>query len=210
MRCDLLENISDATEYNAPGFLQYRHKRTVRRRLLPRKPSDGTLVQNCHFYESSHGADGVLTMIPELSSPTPEAVPFYHPQVAGLAFRYFSSSNDSDGTMQIDYLPLEDVQLSTIPPGQPFWPPTSRTYRTALQLLSLIAKHGKARASSADYVKRIHHDKIVPREMYQDLYTEIKPKYVWILKEWKESTDPLKHLFEVSVFGFWFRFGGDS
>lgn len=200
MRCDLIENTFDATKYATPSFLEYKHTRTVRRRLLPRKPSDGTLAQNCHFYESLHGADGMLIMIPELSSRTPEAVPFYHPQVAGLAFLYFSSSNGSDGTLQIDYLPLEDVELGAILPGQPYWPSTSRTYRTALQLLSLIAKHGKARASSADYVKRIHHDKIVPREMYQDLYTEIKPKYIWILKEWKESTDPLKHLFEVRVF----------
>lgn len=182
--------------------------KSIRRKIVPRKPSDGILVQDCHFYDSVDGEDGgLLVMMPHLSSRSPDAVPFYHPQVAGLAFRYFSVYNEDYekksaeeaglGIVQVNYLPLEIVDFAALPPGRPYWSQDSRTYRTALQLLSLLVKHGKAESAGASYVKRVHHDKIVPREVFQDLYVRLKEKYLWILQEWKESTDPLKHVFEV-------------
>lgn len=142
-------------------------------------------------------------MLPQLSVRTEEAIPFYHPHVAGIAFRYHQANcadepEQCSFTLQLDYLALEAPNLEARQLGQPYWAEDSRTYRTALQLLSLIARHGKSRLAEASYVKRVHHDTIVPKVMYQDLYASLKRKYTWILKEWKEVTDPAKHVFEVS------------
>lgn len=160
-------------------------------------------MQNCHFYESPTSSDALLIMLPELSSRSTEAIPFYHPQVAGIAFRYcrpvdHDESGDLHGILQLDYMALEAPKLESRLPGQPYWTEDSRTYRTALQLLSLIARHGKSRLAETSYVKRVHHDTMVPKVMFQDLYANLKKKYIWILKEWKEVTDPAKHVFEVS------------
>ena len=189
MRCDILEDLPDPEDI-VPIFEGYQCTRSIRRKLMPRRPSDGTLLQDCYFYESFDLNDALLIMLPHLSTRTEEAVPFYHPQVAGLAFRYFDQARFQDdhelgpGLLQLDHLALEAPDIRSIPPGQAYWPGDSRTYRTALQLLSLITRHGKSRLVETSYVKRVHHDRIVPKVMFQDLYSVLKEKYVWILKEW--------------------------
>lgn len=47
------------------------------------------------------------------------------------------------------------------------------------------------------YQKRVRHDCVIPREAYQDLYLVMRERYKHLVFEWKESTDPLKHVFEV-------------
>lgn len=165
------------------------------------------MTQDCLLYKSLDGNDAILVMLPQLSSRTEEAIPFYHPQVAGLAFRYFSfASRDSDDTIdkevpsgrkQLDYLPLQTPDVSDMSPERPYWAEDTRTFRTALQLLSLVVRHGKSKIAETSYVKRVHHDIIVPKVVFQDLYAKLKEKYIWILREWKEVTDPAKHVFEV-------------
>lgn len=46
------------------------------------------------------------------------------------------------------------------------------------------------------YTKRVHHDKVVPRDLYTENYRALKRKYQYWVKEWKESTDPQKFVFE--------------
>ena len=47
------------------------------------------------------------------------------------------------------------------------------------------------------YKKRVHHDVLVDKSTYQDLYITLKSKYAKALIEnWIEVTDPLKHVFE--------------
>ncbi len=47
------------------------------------------------------------------------------------------------------------------------------------------------------YQKRVHHDTVVPRALYQDLYLELKTKYAsTLIAGWAEVTDPTKHVFE--------------
>jgi tRNASer (uridine44-2'-O)-methyltransferase len=214
IRCDVLQDCENVED--APHFDGYEITRTIHRRILPRKPSDGTLEQGCYFYESLEGDEGMLVMIPKLSSRDASSVPFYHPQVAGIAFRHRLCISAQMGTLtsdttpdesaqynlQMHYLPLEAPGIASIEAGQPYWAENSRTYRTALQLLTLLAKHGKSQTTSSQYVKRVHHDHIVPREEFQDLYVKLKEKYLWILDAWKEVTDPLKHVFEVGCSRF--------
>jgi tRNASer (uridine44-2'-O)-methyltransferase len=60
----------------------------------------------------------------------------------------------------------------------------------------MLHKHGSGLVAPVQYAKRVHHDTIVPKEEYQDLYQQLKQKYAWIVEQWKENTDPVKHVFE--------------
>jgi len=47
------------------------------------------------------------------------------------------------------------------------------------------------------YVKRVHHDLLVDKSSFQDLYITLKNKYAKpLIQNWVESTDPQKHVFE--------------
>jgi tRNASer (uridine44-2'-O)-methyltransferase len=47
------------------------------------------------------------------------------------------------------------------------------------------------------YKKRVHHDVLVDKSTFQDLYISLRNKYAkWLIQEWVEVTDPLKHVFE--------------
>lgn len=48
-----------------------------------------------------------------------------------------------------------------------------------------------------NFKRRVNHDCIVPREEYQDFYLVMRERHKQLVGEWKESTDPLKHVFEV-------------
>lgn len=67
--------------------------RNIRRQILPRRPTrDAPLVQDCGFYRSNRNSQGdeqgILVMIPH--SDRPEDIPYYHPVLRKLAFRYSS------------------------------------------------------------------------------------------------------------------------
>ena len=47
--------------------------------------------------------------------------------------------------------------------------------------------------------KRVIHDCLVPREIYQDLYLIMRERHKYLVDTWKEVTDPLKHVFEVKA-----------
>lgn len=54
------------------------------------------------------------------------------------------------------------------------------------------------------YQKRVHHDLLVSKSAYQDLYISLKNKYAnHLINNWAESTDPKKHVFEdISLTAF--------
>ncbi|KAJ8130298.1 hypothetical protein O1611_g3330 [Lasiodiplodia mahajangana] len=54
-----------------------------------------------------------------------------------------------------------------------------------------------AKAPKKGYVKRVHHDTIIPQATVQSTYTRLKKKYARkLIEEWVEVTDPTKHCFE--------------
>lgn len=120
-------------------------------------------------------------------------MPYYHPAVHHIRFRYLaSSSNSADepipttGTLQIEVDPL---------PGTPN-DPNSRLYRTCLALLETVHRYGWG--VMGNYKKRVIHDCVVPREPYQDLYLVMRERHKHLVDTWQEVTDPYKHVFEVS------------
>jgi tRNASer (uridine44-2'-O)-methyltransferase len=195
LRTDILQD-STTSDESPIQFKLFRPSRVIRRRLMPRRPFDGPLLQSCIFFRhsSEDSSQGLLVMLPQLDSP----LPFYHPKVAGIAFSFWHNDPNSDPTMRVDYLPHNDFPFPDRPsPEAPTLPPSSRLYRTALALLDSVHTHGYGRAIG--YEKRVNHDLLVPREAYQDLYLEMKERWSWVTEKWVESTDSSKHVFEVSA-----------
>ena len=111
-------------------------------------------------------------------------MPWYHPAVFHLAFRYLEGEQP---TIRIEVVPRLDEQdpLDV----------NARLYRTCLALLETVYRYG--RGISTNYRKRVHHDCLVSREEYQDLYLVMRERYKHLVGTWHENTDPLKHVFEV-------------
>ena len=178
---EISDTVTDFSE-SLPTFENLHPTRSIRRKFLPRRPSrDPSLEQFCTLYaEPGDAADTlILTPIVEPGS----ALPYYHPAVSHLAFRYIRSQTP---TLRIEVDPL---------PGTPT-DINSRLYRTCLALLETLHRYGWG--AITNYKKRVNHDCLVSREQYQDLYLQMRERHKHLVATWKEVTDPLKHVFEVS------------
>lgn len=159
---------------------------SVHRKLLPRRPGrDDAVEQRCTLYSATATTTApeppsLLVLAPILDRGS--SLPYYHPRVSHLAFRYVSSLQP--------YLQIEAVPLPGTPTDM-----DSRLYRTCLALLETLHRYGWG--ALVNYKKRVAHDCIVPREPYQDLYLLMRERHKHRVNEWHESTDPLKHVFEV-------------
>lgn len=149
----------------------------------------------------------VMIYVPHASSP--EEVPFYHPPVSAVAFVHSWDAEANKGRLEVWYRMFEtkeqggtdstilEVQAS-LSDGQPVDPSpilSSRLIRTANHLLQIIYKHGKGKLTN--YQKRVHHDRVISQDVFQDKYTELKMKYARsLIEKWVEDTPAEKHVFE--------------
>ncbi|TFK47629.1 DUF1613 domain-containing protein [Heliocybe sulcata] len=179
----------DPPSTHTPSLDGYTSIKTIHRKLLPRRPGrDAGLEQMCTMYTDT--ADNqqtisVLVLTPILEPGSP--LPYYHPSVSHLAFRYIPSEDfDGNGTLSIETIPL--------PSTTPDITPNSRLYRTCLALLDTLHRYGWG--ALVNYKKRMSHDRIIGREEYQDLYLVMRERHKSRVAEWCEGTDPLKHVFE--------------
>ena len=168
------------------AFEGFELQKALVRRLIPRNSKrDQPLDQTCLFLRSD-GRDRVRSLvvyIPHIS--TPDAAPFYHPPVRGIAHLHEWTPSVSGGNVSIHLWPFSSEHLCT----------SDRTQRTAQMLLQQLHKHGEGNA--AGYVKRVTHDVVVPREKFQDRLMQLKNNYAKeLLDSWTEQTDPKKHVFE--------------
>ncbi|KAE8210711.1 hypothetical protein CF326_g10006, partial [Tilletia indica] len=124
-------------------------------------------------YDSDKGEEsrgGISGVRARLRPAKEDEVPFYHPKVRAIAFRFIpTQTNSSDGqttpspneatsqgpfgTIRIDICPfsLPETTGSNHP-----YPPTHRLTRTTLSLLNTLHAHTWGHAHA--YVKRVHHD----------------------------------------------------
>jgi tRNASer (uridine44-2'-O)-methyltransferase len=181
--------VTDSTEEippNTPELLGYTKRRCIHRKLLPRRPGrDEGLEQFCTFYSSTisqleDSPVDTLVLTPIITSGS--ELPYYHPSVHHIAFRYIDSTPSP--TLRIEVLPLPNTPTD----------PNSRLYRTCLALLETLHRYGWG--ALTNYQKRVAHDCLVPREEYQDLYLLMRERYKHLVSTWQEVTDPLKHVFE--------------
>lgn len=170
-----------------PSFEGYQPLRSIHRKLLPRRPGrDEGLEQYCTLYGSQHDVNDTtsasLLVLTPIVANCDSSLPYYHPRVAHLAFRYVPSDPP---TIRIEAVTLPDTPTDT----------NSRLYRTCLALLDTLHRYGWG--TMTQYKKRVVHDRIVPREEYQDLYLVLRERHKHLVNDWHEVTDPLKHVFEV-------------
>lgn len=181
LRADILADEDDSTT-STPQMDGYRCVRRVRRQILPNRPQfDWAMEQECLFYDSDddgsldtrNGTESLVVLLPDCDQLERDRgerrLPYYHPQVYALAFRYLSGHSGTSSTLRIDLVPL---------PSQPMTaplPPNDRLFRTAQMLAKYAAKICNGQA--AGYQKRIHHDLLVGRTAVQDTYQRLKDKY---------------------------------
>jgi len=184
-----------------PSFSDFQLRRRMVRTLIPRNAlRDKPLDQSCLIYDRSspadedcHDDDGIkktlVVYFPHVISKA--EMPFYHPEVRGIAFLYEWAVADSTGSVSISYSFFDEGDRSVV-----------KLARTAYQLLKVIIKHGEGRASG--YQKRVQHDVLVPQARVQNTYATLKQKYARrLIETWAEVTDPEKHVFEdLSIAAF--------
>ncbi|KAH7882848.1 hypothetical protein F5I97DRAFT_141861 [Phlebopus sp. FC_14] len=201
------EILGDSPPANGSVLEGHRPVHNIHRRLLPRRPGrDASLEQMCTLYASTAGEyanmPSTLVLTPLVSAGG--SLPYYHPAVKHLAFRYIPSTPPSQPILCIEAVILPNTPTDL----------NSRLYRTCLALLETLHRYGWG--ALTNYRKRVKHDCIVPREEYQDLYLVMRERYKHLVDEWKEVTDPLKHVFEdIGIATFlillWKRtFGGSN
>ncbi|KAK4700309.1 tRNASer (uridine44-2'-O)-methyltransferase, partial [Phenoliferia sp. Uapishka_3] len=195
----------------------YTWVRRVRRKILPNRKMDSPMEEECLFF-AGVDVDGedvnecLLLLRPDLDLLVDAKLPYYYPQVAAIAFRYCPSPPGVDHITSA-VVRIEFVSLPNAPLPEPV-PLDHRLYRTALGLLKQLCQ--VSAGVEQGYVKRVNHDLLAGKEEVQDLYMVLKEKYRtdiplhspritfrWMLREWKESTDPQKHLWEdVAIASF--------
>ncbi|KAF8826198.1 hypothetical protein HHX47_DHR6000487 [Lentinula edodes] len=188
------ETVSDSTDPHGfspsiPTMDNLHQNRCIHRKLLPRRPGrDASLEQYCTLYKTSSSAShSVLVLTPITSENNP--LPYYHPRVFHLAFRYLDPSLPHDVKTDSGILRIEVVPLPGTPLDQ-----NSRLFRTCLALLDTLHRYGWG--AMTNYQKRVIHDMLIPREHYQDLYLVMRERHKGLVDTWQEVTDPLKHVFE--------------
>ncbi|TVY33454.1 tRNA (uracil-O(2)-)-methyltransferase, partial [Lachnellula occidentalis] len=171
-------------------FKDFDLKTVMVRTMIPRNALlDEPLDQTCMFYEQTRDSDiqSLVIYTPHISSASES--PFYHPSVRGIAFLH-TANNSSTSTST----PKE----ATLSIHYSFFPTSPRSpvhEQTAHHLLRVLHKHGQG--LSTGYVKRVHHDMLLPQAVVQNTYARLKAKHAKALCEsWSESTDPTKHVFE--------------
>jgi tRNASer (uridine44-2'-O)-methyltransferase len=164
-----------------PGFTT---TRTLLRRFVPRNPQrDNESIQTCHFLSSTSLHDDAIRELVLLLTHSPAGgVPYYLPQVRGVAWLLHHPTPESPAvSLLYNFFPLTTL--------------TPRLSRTAEHLLTRVLKLSKG--TEEGYEKRVHHDVLVKRETFQDLYLSLRLRHAKRLVEgWREKTDPTKHVFE--------------
>lgn len=169
--------------------------RTLVRQLIPRNPQlDKPLVQTCHFLQrhlDPHRHHCLVLYLPHITSAGQS--PWYHPAVRALAFAYSPTTYPPDTDTGTATVPLATLSLHySLYHGDSL---STRLERTALNLLKVAHKH--AIGASHGYVKRVHHDLLIPQPRFQNTYTRLKAQYAKdFIGAWVEQTDPAKHVFE--------------
>jgi tRNASer (uridine44-2'-O)-methyltransferase len=160
--------------------------RTLLRRFVPRNPNrDAPALQTCHFLSFTGTSGEIRELVVYLNHGcSREETPYYLPKVRGVGWLLSPNGEWEGYTVSLLY--------SYFTPGEVA---DERLSRTAHHLLTRAVK--LAAGIESGYVKRVHHDLLVPREEFQDLYLQLRNRHAKRLVDgWREKTDPKKHAFE--------------
>ncbi|GES80161.1 probable tRNA (uracil-O(2)-)-methyltransferase [Rhizophagus clarus] len=165
--------------------------RSIKRKLIPkRKNKDEELEELVEYYMDEYSNENRVIYTPIISNSkehSQENIPFYYPKVFSFSYVYREYNNDSDMDCQsqisIEIIPLQTVQF------------TDKMKYAFRQLFKKLYKW--CQNTSMGYEKRVHHDLLIPKELYKETYQRLKNKYATdLVRNWTEKTDPAKFVFE--------------
>lgn len=187
------KNLDDILLRKVPLSPHWRAHSEIVRRIIPRNPfKDCIINQTClvlNMKEDGSDEDyrGALVVYsPHID--TIEDCPFYLPgvQAVGILLK--------KGTLSLHYLPFNYADPLTIQEYRKL-DFGNRNIRIAFRLLQTAKRHSTGVMDG--YQKRVNHDQVVSKVMFQDRYIALKKKYTkHFVDNWVESTDPRKHVFE--------------
>ncbi|AGO13636.1 AaceriAGL241Wp [[Ashbya] aceris (nom. inval.)] len=152
------------------------------RRLVPRNPyKDALINQTCLVLNTREPSETALVVyLPHFDER--ELCPFYIPPVAAVGILLH------ERRLSVHYIPFAGDRAE-------LGDETQRAVRTAKRLLQTAAKHSTGCMNG--YTKRVDHDVVVNKVLFQERYIQLKKTYSqWLVDNWAESTDPRKHVFE--------------
>lgn len=178
-------------------------EREIVRRLIPRNPlRDAVINQSCIILtnrvdEPKQGDDGestkedsiLIVYLPHIQEP--DEIPYYLPPVWAVGIFYH------DYTLSVHYQLFDKDDEKKDATAVPFSEvdSTERIIRIAHHIGETAFKHSYG--AKTGFRKRVHHDLVVPKVVFQDKYIELKSKYAKdLVAKWVEPTDPRKHVFE--------------
>ncbi|CAO3621943.1 unnamed protein product [Cunninghamella blakesleeana] len=165
---------------------------TIARQLIPkRKSKDPLLIETVSYFENNikDGYEGRVIYKPCVKSI--DELPFYYPKVMAYSLKYTLSnsklSSDPSGILQLQLLTSQYEEK-----------PVINDLKMQYALKTIIHKLFKwCIQSRIGYIKKAHHDSIIPKDDYLKKYNEIKAKYAdVIVSNWTEKTDPKKFVYE--------------
>ncbi|SCV03276.1 LAME_0H09120g1_1 [Lachancea meyersii CBS 8951] len=178
-------NVEDVTvrEIETSPELQLSQKITMVRRIIPRNPyKDAIINQTCLLLNSRTLAEtSLIIYTPHLDQK--ELCPFYIPHVKAVGILFHKQR------LSVHYVPFAEQGARELrDEGE-------RVVRTARRLLQTAHKHSSG--VKAGYEKKVAHDVVVDKVLFQDRYIALKKKHSrFLVDNWAESTDPKKHVFE--------------
>lgn len=174
-------------------------ERQIVRRIIPRNPRrDPVVHQSCIILTTrvdkcATNQDSICVVyLPHIKESS--EVPFYLPPARAVSILYHNYS------IFVNYLLFEDDVSKKPVIAEEFVPfnmrdPGERIIRIAHHLAETAYKHSCG--AKAGYKKRVYHDVIIPKVVFQDKYIDLKNRYSKeLVGNWVESTDPRKHVFE--------------
>lgn len=186
METVLTRDLTDTEIRHVPVDENFKPSIEIVRRIIPRNPSKDYIInQSCLILNNSKTNSTLVLYTPHISSP--DDTPFYLPPVRSIGILFNSDSS----TLSISYLPFESQSIDMFKTMAP----SERPIRIAYRLLGTAKKHSNGVLNG--YTKRVNHDQVVPKQLFQDRYITLKQKYAkFLVDNWSESTDPRKHVFE--------------
>ncbi|GMM35125.1 tRNA (uracil) methyltransferase [Saccharomycopsis crataegensis] len=205
-------NLDDMQLRDIPTVLDFKPKRQIVRRLIPRNPyKDYVINQTCLIYTLQDYEDQdeslFVVYIPHIESG--EQCPYYLPPVEAVGIFYHRPTKN----LSLNYLPFgyKDPQVIR---NLKSLDSNDRTLRIAFRLLQTAQKHSKGVMDG--YEKRVQHDVVVSKVLFQNRYIALKKQYSqYLIDNWQENTDPKKHVFEdIAIAAFlielWQNIYGDT
>ncbi|RIB09591.1 hypothetical protein C2G38_2146477 [Gigaspora rosea] len=204
---DVELEISD-TDHNES--LSIKPVRTILRRLIPkRKDKDEELEELIEYYENVHESRVVYSpIIKSLQEPAEVNIPFYYPKVSCFSYVYEEYKRIYNTDMA-DYNGLDDndeeswlyIEIIPLPSSNILYNSDKMKY-AYMQLFKKLFKW--CYNTSIGYQKRVHHDLLVPKDLYMLTYKYLKEKYAKeLVGNWTEKTDPTKFVFEDIAIASW-------